>query len=295
MNTTLVTPLAATVIAAVGGLVVHRVVPPRHATRVLAGITVLAGTAVLAALVLVTLAGASQVAVVADLLPWCPSFAGGGHGSSAMAGVAAALVLVLAVARAVVYGARVYRDRRALRHVTGLRVEATSEAVALAVPGRPGGIVLGSALVAALRPGERAVVIAHEQAHLVHRHHRYVYAAELLAASIPALRPLARRVRLCTERWADELAAHQVGSRRLVARTIAKVAVIGAERRVTAAALAASGGETITRVEALLRPHRSRAGATGSGLVALTGTAAICGAVAQAHHLAVFLRHACHL
>lgn len=295
MSVALVTPLVATVVAAAGGLVVHRVVPPAHATRVLTGITVLAGTAVLAALVLVALAGASQVAVVADLLPWCPSFAGGGHGSSAPAGVAAAAVLVLAAARALGYGTRVHRDRRALRHVTGLRVEATSGAVALAVPGRPGGIVLGSGLLAALRPGERAVVIAHERAHLVHRHHRYVHATELLAASIPVLSPLAQRVRLCTERWADELAARQVGSRRLVARTIAKVAVIDGDRRVTSATLAASGGETLTRVEALLRPHRSRAGATGSGLIALTVATALVGAVAQAHHLAVFLRHACHL
>ena len=39
--------------------------------------------------------------------------------------------------------------------------------------------------------------------------------------------PLARQVRFNTERWADESAANEVGSRALVARAIARVALLG--------------------------------------------------------------------
>ncbi|MEO5610358.1 MAG: hypothetical protein ABIQ61_00325, partial [Ornithinibacter sp.] len=84
----------------------------------------------------------------------------------------------------------------------------------------------------ALPAAERRVLLAHEAAHLSHRHHLYIQAAELSAAANPLLRPLARAVGAAVERWADEAAAQAVGERSVVARAVAR------------ASLAAQGGGT---------------------------------------------------
>src|ERR1019366_3181879 len=85
-----------------------------------------------------------------------------------------------------------------------------------------GRVGVSTAMLRALPPDERRVLLAHEAAHLRHHHHLYVQLAELGAAANPLLRPLALAVRDGTERWADEDAAAEVGDRALAARALAR-------------------------------------------------------------------------
>lgn len=89
----------------------------------------------------------------------------------------------------------------------------------------PGGdrdrVVVIPALPACLEPAERRALFAHERAHLAALHHRLLVAVRLARAN-PFLRPLRTAVSYTAERWADEDAAHTVGSRRVVARAMAR-------------------------------------------------------------------------
>lgn len=125
---------------------------------------------------------------------------------------------------------------------------------AYALPGRHGRIVVSTALLACLDPGEREALFAHEQSHLAARHHRFLLAAQLAARANPFLRPLKTAIAFCAERWADEEAAQAVGDRRLVARTVGKAALVS--RRAPAPTLAgfAAPGPVPRRVKALLGP-----------------------------------------
>lgn len=97
---------------------------------------------------------------------------------------------------------------------------------AYALPGWPGRVVVSTGMLDALGPRERCVLLAHEQAHLAAGHPVFVALAQLAAATNPLLRPLATAVHYTVERWADEQAAAAVGDRRLVARTIARAALL---------------------------------------------------------------------
>lgn len=81
------------------------------------------------------------------------------------------------------------------------------EAHAVAIPGRPGRIVVTRGLLRALAAEERRALIAHERAHLEHRHHVHQTAAHLAAAVNPFLARLPGSVESSCERWADEDAA----------------------------------------------------------------------------------------
>lgn len=140
---------------------------------------------------------------------------------------------------------------------------------AFAVPGLRGRIVITSAMLAALEPSERAVLVAHERSHLAHRHHVLVQLTRLAASADPLLLPAARQVRILTERWADEDAAAAVRDRNLAARAVAKAALArtsttraatgqGAARRagdLRPATLGAAATAMTLRVEALTRPR----------------------------------------
>ncbi len=136
---------------------------------------------------------------------------------------------------------------------------------AYAVPGIRGQVVVTTAMFAALTGAERDVLLAHEAAHLTHRHHLWIQLAELAAVANPLLRPLPPVVRYAVERWADEDAARTVGDRRLTAHAIAHAALAGlaAHRRESRMAdysvfLAATGGDVPRRVRALLHPPALR-------------------------------------
>lgn len=101
------------------------------------------------------------------------------------------------------------------------------DAFALPGPGRVRGrVIVTGGMLKRLRPGDRAVVLAHERSHLRHRHHWFLLAAELAATCHPPLRLLREAVAYCVERWADEDAAAAVGDRRRAATAIARTALL---------------------------------------------------------------------
>ncbi|WP_458246407.1 M48 family metalloprotease [Streptomyces sp. MAI_2237] len=149
--------------------------------------------------------------------------------------VAVLALCLLAVAVGRILGAvRTQRaTRRTLRRLceghppgTELVVAASPRPRAFAVPGDPGRILVTSAMLAALRPAERRVLLAHERAHLTHRHAFYVHAVTLAAAGNPLLLPVRDAVAYLVERWADEQAAGAVGDRRTTARALARAALV---------------------------------------------------------------------
>jgi hypothetical protein len=133
------------------------------------------------------------------------------------------------------------------------------------LPGTPGRIVASRQMLQALSATERRVLLAHETAHLDHSHHLYTQFADLAAAANPMLRPVARAVRSGVERWADEVAATEIGDRRLAAVSLGRAGLIRSAARhrsapVPPAALAGTASDLPDRVRALLvgppRPHR---------------------------------------
>lgn len=84
-----------------------------------------------------------------------------------------------------------------------------------------GSIVITTGMLTVLNPQEQAAVLAHERAHLRHRHHVSLIAAELAARADPFLGPLLAATTQAVEREADEDAARSVGDRSVVARAVA--------------------------------------------------------------------------
>lgn len=169
--------------------------------------------------------------------------------------------IALAAAALLCWGGwRLLRDLRT-RHDTGRRLRAAGTPGdaglvvadwdaphAIAVPGNPGHVLITTGLLRALDGRERQVVLAHEHAHLRHRHHRLTALASAAAAVSPLLAPLRDAVAHHAERWADEEAASQVGDRGLVARCVAKAALANS------LVLAMGGPSVIGRVRALGHP-----------------------------------------
>ncbi|MEU7305964.1 M56 family metallopeptidase [Streptomyces sp. NPDC007189] len=148
---------------------------------------------------------------------------------------------------------------------------------AYALPGRPERIVVTTAMLRALPRGEHAVLLAHERAHLLHRHHLYAAVAEATAACNPLLRPVRDHIAFHIERWADEEAAHMTGSRPLTARSLARAALaVAAAPCGPQAALAYLAHKVTARVGALRveRPTSHWAAALPAAVVtALTSLA----------------------
>src|SRR5256714_1727507 len=105
----------------------------------------------------------------------------------------------------------------------------------------------------ALTADERRALLAHEASHLRHRHAWWLLAAELAVAANPMLSSTVRAIGHAVERWADEDAARAVTDRRLVARTLARTALL-IRAAAPSQALPATGGDVPGRVRALLEP-----------------------------------------
>jgi Zn-dependent protease with chaperone function len=256
----------------------------------------------LTAATLITALATGFVLAVAGLfaLAQLPQVAGAGHWSTrvlgahlpvprafgVLAGLVVCGLLMAAVRRAAQAGRDLVRAARVCRRlgpsVAGLVVVDDELPDAYAVPGIGGRVVVSTAMLRALPADERRVLLAHEAAHLRHRHHWYVQAAELAAAANPLLRPAARAVRAAVERWADEVAAAEVGDRSLAARALARAGLARAAARrgpgrTPSTALPGVDDGVVERVQALLAgpPPRRRAlsGALGAlMLVTITAT-----------------------
>jgi hypothetical protein len=111
-------------------------------------------------------------------------------------------------------------------------------------------------LLHALTTEEQRALLAHETSHLTHRHAWWNLTAEIN----PMLRPTTATIAHAVERWADEDAARAVGDRLLLARTLARAALLQNHPSQTAqsAAVAATGGNVVNRVHALLAPTQTR-------------------------------------
>lgn len=135
----------------------------------------------------------------------------------------------------------------------GLVVVTDTNAGAVAVPGAPGRIVVAQSLLMALSGAERRALLAHERAHLKHRHHLHLMVISLAAAANPFLIWLRAAAAHACERWADEEAAAEVGERRLVAAAVAQAALMTKRRPgVAPMQLAAAAHAVPQRVAALL-------------------------------------------
>jgi Peptidase family M48 len=258
-----------------------RRLPPATAVRLLT--TAMLLTAVATGFVL-AVAGAlvlGQVPLVATIGHWSGRALGSGLPLPAAAGCLATAAVCVLLAAALRRAALSGRDLvlaalacRRLGHVRGaggLVVVEDDEPDAYALPGIGGRVVVSTAMLRALPADERRVLLAHEAAHLRHRHHLWVQAAELAAAADPLLRPGARAVRAAVERWADEVAAAEVGDRPLAARALARagLARAAAARTRPAAALAGADSAVADRARALLADPPSRRRAPTAAIAAL--------------------------
>ncbi|MEU4928177.1 M56 family metallopeptidase [Streptomyces yokosukanensis] len=223
-------PLALSLLLSALGPVIGRRVAPALAVRVLTSAAVVTAAATAWSLVLLA------AALLGDAPPVIREAREDGRTVAdpvpEAIGLAACLALVAIAVRVTRAVRAERRTRRALRRLcaghpadTELIVAASPVPQAFAVPGRPGRILVTSAMLSALDPAERRVLLAHERAHLAHRHGPLVTAATLAAAADPLLGPVRGAVGFLVERWADEQAAAAVGDRRTTARALARAAL----------------------------------------------------------------------
>jgi Zn-dependent protease with chaperone function len=289
----LAAPAAMALLASFAAGLLHRRLQPALAVPVLAGLCALSALSVLWVLVLLTLGFLSHVAWVAQVMSWCSAVNHAHHAVPPVVGAAASAALAGSVWSAKRYLRNNPLPARSTASGSELVVLPDAGPTAYAVPGDPGRIVVSVAMLRALDDEERRVLLAHERAHLRHRHHRYVHVGDLAAAAVPILAPIRSRLRFATERWADETAAEAVGDRVLTARAIARAAL--ATSGAPATALAAADLGVPARVDALLgRPRSSGPTAVSWSLTAVVAVLLTAAAsTVQLHHLGEFVAQIC--
>jgi len=163
-----------------------------------------------------------------------------------------------------------------------------------------GRVVVSTGLLDALDHEERAAVLAHEHAHLVHLHRFFVIVAALAAALDPLVWLCRDDVEFALERWADEDAASRT-SRCVTARALSRAALakLSIAHGVPAPCLNAREALGLLRlgvaqrVAALLEPeghHRHTGLAWLVAAVALIGVAAIAWATHDTERIFELLR-----
>lgn len=294
MTLSLIAPLVLALSASYIVMSLHAALPPRLTAWLL--VLVGSATALSGAWLLVTLSLAflGQQEGLDRWLGWCDEIVSSHDVVTAPVGVAA----LAGVTMMAFMGARTARRyRRAWQPSSGDATEVVDDPgiIAHAIParrGRRGTVVLSTGLIAALDPQELQAVVAHECAHLVHSHHRFLAAIDVSSAMVPLVRPLRAHIRLATERWADEDAAARVRSRRVVATAVARAALATAPQPYS---LAISGSSTVARVTALLQPADSRSPLHVATVVvsAAMAAAALVATMVQVHHAFGLFAHLC--
>jgi Zn-dependent protease with chaperone function len=278
-------PLAGSAVFGLLAPVLGRWLPPATATRLLTAGGATCAVAVLVALASLASTFVGQVAFVAALGSWSTTLV---QLHDPVPTVVAEIATVALAAAGVAVPVTIWRRTRALVRVVragagvpspgGLVVVDIPEPQAFALPALPGSpsrIVVSTGMLRVLRGDEHRVLLAHEQAHLRHRHHWYRLVSALAVAANPLLFRLPAVVGQTTERWADEVAAEHVGDRGLTARAIARAAL--ATRRTGAVPAGFGHGDVPVRVRSLLSgPQRGRP------MVALVVIAALLGCLVAA-------------
>lgn len=147
-----------------------------------------------------------------------------------------------------------------------------SAPVAYCLPGWPQQIVISTGTGAMLDDGQLAAILAHERAHLAGRHHRVLFAADVLvrAFPLPALATARWELGALLEMVADDVASRPAG-RRVVAGALVTMASAAAAR--PRGTLAAAELETPRRVRRLLTAQaplaRGAQALAGAGLALL--------------------------
>jgi beta-lactamase regulating signal transducer with metallopeptidase domain len=284
-------PLGASVLLWWCGVRLGGALPPATAVRLL---TVTALATALSTGFVLAVAGFEVVTLlppVAAAGQWSLRYLRSGDPMPVLVGVVAGALVVLlltaSVRRVVNSGYALATTALVCRRLPGdaggLVIIEDAEPDAYALVGLRGRVVVSTGMLRALNAQERRVLLAHEAAHLEHRHHMYLQLAELAAAANPLLRPVAGAVHAAVERWADESAAADVGDRHLAARALAhaglaRAAATAGRRRVGGVALSAAETHVATRVRALLAPPpRRRHGLATAvlALVVLVGSCAV--------------------
>ncbi|MGW6744343.1 M56 family metallopeptidase [Streptomyces sp. NPDC055025] len=156
-----------------------------------------------------------------------------------------------------------------------------------------GRVVVSTGMLDCLDTRERAALLAHERAHLIGGHHRYLLAVRLAARANPLLRPLRAAVAYTTERWADEEAARVTGERTVVARAIGKAALVSRGTPTPTLAGFAAPGPVPRRVAALLKPAPTAVNwpsmSTAVGLAVWTAAAGTLGSALSSANATVTL------
>ena len=289
MTVTVYLPLLASVLIGACAPAVARRLRPATATRLLTAGAVLAAVTSLSSLALLTVAFVGRVPFVASTAHLSSTFLDHHDPVAEAAGWASIAAVLVLAPFGVRSGRGLWRETtRTYRLAVAFADQPASMSViadprpqAFAVPsvpplpGRPAipsRIITTDSLLRTLGPEQRRAMLAHEQAHLDHRHHLYLLLTGLAAVANPLLGQLPDAVIEATERWADEDAAAAVGDRTVVAAALGRAALSGLRVPRTVPAMAqANVGQ---RVKALLAPPPPRRRLlTAAVALALLGTA----------------------
>ncbi|TAM67844.1 MAG: M56 family peptidase [Microbacteriaceae bacterium] len=277
-------PLFAGLVLAVAAPIFSRWFSPATAVRLSTALALLSAGATTASLTLLAIGGllkgfSSSHVLTADSVPF-------------QGGALAAIILGVLLARLARTVWRETRTLRELRHAVGedaggVVILPDDQAYAYAVPLSGGTVIVSTGMMDNLDVPERAALLAHEQAHLEHAHHRYRLAVAASCALNPLLTGLVRTTRLQTECWADEVAATTT-SRGVTARSLAHAALAAVRHPRAAMAYAVDG--VLERLSALAgTPRKNRwPAALPAILVVIFGSVALLDAARACWHLIEF-------
>lgn len=279
---------AAAAVIAVG---LRRHLPPKPSARLLVASMTSASLITVWILAAAALQGVAALPWLREQLAWCSGAYPLDHEVHPAASAIALVALGLIVRTLAV---RVPTDVLRLgpsADVGPLRLVRCVEPVAFAEPGAPGRVVVSTGALAALDEPERRALFAHEHAHLRNAHHRLLLLAQASAIALPLLYPLVRVVRYLLERWADEEAALEIGSRTVLASAMARFAL---SSPAVSPALGFASLGVVGRVRELVEPpvhRRWKSIAARCAFLVILGAASL----AAMGHLESVLRLLAHL
>jgi Zn-dependent protease with chaperone function len=285
-------PVAASIMLALASGELSRRLAPAVAVPLLTLLALATSLATGVVLCLAAFGAVAQLPFLADRAGWSGGVLAPGDlepGWGLMAGAIAGALLTAALVFTIRAARDLARADRACRQLGGLdRLVITHDdrPTAYAVPTRAGAIVVSTGMLRLLGADERRALLAHEDAHLRHRHGLYVLLADLAAAANPLLRPLAGRVRLAVELHADQDAVAEVGDRRAVARALARASLaVSAAGPGPRGSLAMAQTDACARIRALTEPpRRRRSWAVAAALILILASSTTAATMTWAMH-----------